>query len=75
MTGAHTGLLTFQSRILPPNGKSSRAAEILFFRIAGGKAVESWATCDPLSVLEQLGARSAVSGVVASGSKRLLSKH
>jgi predicted ester cyclase len=60
MTGTHTGMLSFASRILPPTGKSLHAPEIFIFRIAGGKVVEYWATWDRLSALEQLGAAPAV---------------
>jgi predicted ester cyclase len=60
MTGTHTGeQLSFGSRILPPTGKSLRAAEMFIFRTAGGKVVEFWANYDRLSVLEQLGAAPA----------------
>jgi ketosteroid isomerase-like protein len=60
MTGTHTGMLSFASRILPPTGKSLHTPEIFIFRIAGGKVVEYWATWDRLSALEQLGAAPAV---------------
>jgi predicted ester cyclase len=55
MIGTHTGVLSFASRTLPPTGKALREPEIFIFRIAGGKAVEYWATWDRLSALEQLG--------------------
>jgi predicted ester cyclase len=47
------------SHTLPPSGKPLREAEILIFRIADGKIVESWATWDHLSLLQQLGAAPA----------------
>ena len=56
-TGTQTG--TFQDiagRTLPPSNAKLDEAEILIFRIADGKIVESWATWDRLSVLRQLGA-------------------
>ncbi len=55
-TGTHSGAFNFESRKLSPTGKSLRAAEMFFFRIAGGKVVESWATWDRLTVLTQLDA-------------------
>ena len=60
MTGTHTGVLSFASRILPPTGKSLHAPEMFIFRIAGGKIVEYWAAWDRLGALEQLGAAPAV---------------
>ena len=56
-TGTQTG--TFQDiagRTLPPSNAKLDESEILIFRIADGKIVESWATWDRLSVLRQLGA-------------------
>jgi predicted ester cyclase len=58
-TGTHTGTFRLGSHILPPSGKPMREAEILIFRIAASKIVESWATWDHLSLLLQLGAESA----------------
>lgn len=55
-TGTQTGTFEIASRILEPNNRKIDDAEILIFRIAQGKIVESWATWDRLSVLEQLGA-------------------
>lgn len=55
-TGTHTGVFRLGPHTLSPTGKSLREAEIFFFRVAGGKIVESWATWDRLSVLEQLDA-------------------
>jgi predicted ester cyclase len=54
-TGTHTGTFRLGSYTLPPSGKPLREAEILIFRIADGKIVESWATWDRLSLLKQLG--------------------
>jgi len=44
---------------LPPSHKPMRVAETVIFRIADGKIVESWATWDRLSLLQQLGAAPA----------------
>jgi predicted ester cyclase len=55
-TGTQTGTFEVASRILAPSNRSIDEAEIFIMRIAGGKIVESWATWDRLSVLEQLGA-------------------
>ena len=38
-----------------PSGNVFREAEMFVFRITGGRIVESWATRDRLSLLEQLG--------------------
>jgi predicted ester cyclase len=58
-TGALTGPLEFETLTLPASGKPLREAEIVIFRIAEGKIVESWATWDRLSFLQQLGALPA----------------
>ena len=55
-TGTQTGTFEIASRVLKPANRKIDESEILIFRIAHGKIVESWATCDRLSVLEQLGA-------------------
>jgi C-1 hydroxylase len=55
-TGTQTGTFVIASRTLEPTNRKIDEAEILIFRIAQGKIVESWATWDRLSVLEQLGA-------------------
>ena len=58
-TGTHRGLLRWGPRRLPPTGKPVREAELFVFRVVDGKIVESWATWDRLSLLEQLDALSA----------------
>ena len=55
-TGTQTGTFEIASRILEPTNRKIDESEILIFRISQGKIVESWATWDRLSVLEQLGA-------------------
>jgi predicted ester cyclase len=55
-TGTQTGTFEVALRTLPPSNAKLDEAEILIMRIADGKIVESWATWDRLSVLEQLGA-------------------
>jgi predicted ester cyclase len=55
-TGTQTGRFEIASRMLEPTNRRIDESEILIFRIAQGKIVESWATWDRLSVLEQLGA-------------------
>ena len=55
-TGTQTGTFEVASRTLAPSNRSIDEAEILIMRVVGGKIVESWATWDRLSVLEQLGA-------------------
>jgi predicted ester cyclase len=54
-TGTLTGRLEFETLTLPPSHKPIRVAETVIFRIADGKIVESWATWDRLSLLQQLG--------------------
>jgi predicted ester cyclase len=56
-TGTQTGTFEVAGRTLPPSNAKIDEPEILIFRIANGKIVESWATWDRLSVLHQLGAR------------------
>jgi predicted ester cyclase len=55
-TGTQTGPFEVASRKLPPSNAKIDEAEIFIMRLADGKIVESWATWDCLSVLEQLGA-------------------
>jgi len=55
-TGTQTGPFEVASRKLPPSNAKIDEAEIFIMRLADGKIVESWATWDRLSVLEQLGA-------------------
>ena len=55
-TGTHTGTHHVAGRTVPPSNKPLCVAEMFVFRIADGKIVESWATWDRLSLLEQLGA-------------------
>ena len=55
-TGTRTGTFEVASRTLAPSNRSIDEAEILIMRVVGGKIVESWATWDRLSVLEQLDA-------------------
>lgn len=56
-TGTHTGTGIFQiaSRTVVPKNKQFGEMEIVIVRVANGKIVESWATWDRLSFLEQLG--------------------
>jgi predicted ester cyclase len=55
-TGTHTGTpITISGRTAAPKNRSFNEAEILMFRMQEGKIVESWATWDRLSFLEQLG--------------------
>jgi predicted ester cyclase len=49
-------MFEIMGRTLPPSNAKIDEAEILIFRIANGKIVESWATWDRHSVLQQLGA-------------------
>jgi predicted ester cyclase len=53
-TGTHTGTFEVASRTLAPSNQKLNEAEILIMRVADGKIVESWATWNRLSVLEQL---------------------
>ena len=53
-TGTHTGTFEVASRTLAPSNRKLNEAEILIMRVADGKIVESWATWNRLSVLEQL---------------------
>ena len=54
-TGTQTGAHYVAGRSLPPSNRTFNVAEMFVFRIADGKIVESWATWDRLSLLEQLG--------------------
>jgi predicted ester cyclase len=59
-TGTHTGApITIAGRTAMAKDRSFNEAEILMFRLREGKIVESWATWDRLSFLEQLGAIDA----------------
>jgi len=58
--GTQTGTFAIASRTLAPSDMAVDEAEIMIIRVAAGKIVESWATWDRLSVLEQLGAISRV---------------
>ena len=53
-TGTQTGTFEVAGRTLAPSNAKLDEAEILIFRMANGKIVESWATWDRLSVLQQL---------------------
>jgi predicted ester cyclase len=55
-TGTHSGTpVTISGRTAIPRNRSFNESEILMFRMRDGKIVESWATWDRLSFLEQLG--------------------
>jgi predicted ester cyclase len=59
-TGTHTGTpFEVASHTVQPSGRRIDEAEILIMRVANGKVVESWATWDRLSLLQQLGAINA----------------
>jgi predicted ester cyclase len=56
-TGTHTSAgLKIAGRTATPQNKTFEEAEMVMTRIKDGKIVESWATWDRLSFLEQLGA-------------------
>lgn len=55
-TGTQTGTFAFAGRSLPPSGRKMDIPETFIARIADGKIVETWATWDRLTLLEQLGA-------------------
>lgn len=55
-TGTHTGTFTVAGRTLTPSNRMIDETETIMSRVANGKIVESWATWDRLSFLEQLGA-------------------
>ena len=56
-TGTHSsGPLMISGRMAPPKHRNFEESEILMFRIRDEKIVDSWATWDRLSFLEQLGA-------------------
>jgi steroid delta-isomerase-like uncharacterized protein len=52
VTGTHRG----EHLGIPPTGRSISYREILIFRVAGGRIVETWGVVDVLSQLRQLGA-------------------
>jgi predicted ester cyclase len=59
-TGNHTGTpITISGCTAMSRNRSFDETEILMFRMREGKVVESWATWDRLSFLEQLGAIDA----------------
>jgi len=56
-TGTHTSAsLKIAGRTATPQNKTFEEAEMVMTRLKDGKIVESWATWDRLSFLEQLGA-------------------
>jgi predicted ester cyclase len=56
-TGTHTAApFTIAGRTATAKNRSFHEAEMIMFRIRGGKIVDIWATWDRLSFLEQLGA-------------------
>ena len=56
-TGTHTSAsLRIAGRTATPQNKAFDEAEMVMTRLKDGKIVESWATWDRLSFLEQLGA-------------------
>jgi predicted ester cyclase len=55
-TGIQTVTHHIAGRTVPPSSQPFKEAEMFILRIADGKIVESWATRDRLSLLEQLGA-------------------
>ena len=58
--GTHTGApITISGRIASAKNRRFDETEMLMFRLRDGKIVESWATWDRLSFLEQLGAIDA----------------
>jgi predicted ester cyclase len=62
--GTHTSAsLTISGRTAMPRNRSFNETEILMFRMQEGKVVESWATWDRLSFLDQLGAIDQPSSV------------
>ena len=62
-TGTHTGTpITISGRTAKPKDRAFNETEILMFRMREDKVVESWATWDRLSFLEQLGAIDAPAG-------------
>ena len=56
-TGTHTSAnLRIAAHTAPPRNKTFEEAEMVMTRLKDGKIIESWATWDRLSFLEQLGA-------------------
>lgn len=56
-TGTHSAApLAISGRTAAPRNRAFEESELLMFRFRDGKIVESWATWDRLSFLEQLGA-------------------
>ena len=56
-TGTHSAApLTISGRTATPRNRTFEESEMIMFRFRDGKVVESWATWDRLSFLEQLGA-------------------
>ena len=55
--GTHTAApLSIAGRTATPKNRAFEESELLMFRFRDGRIVESWATWDRLSFLEQLGA-------------------
>lgn len=54
-TGTHTGMHHIAGFAAPPSNHRFQEAEMFIFRIADGKIIETWATWDRLSFIEQLG--------------------
>ena len=54
-TGTQTATFAFAGRTLPPSNRTMDVPETFMARIADGKIIESWATWDRLTLLEQLG--------------------
>lgn len=54
-TGTQTASFAFAGRNLAPSNRTMDVPETFIARIADGKIVESWATWDRLTMLEQLG--------------------
>jgi predicted ester cyclase len=56
-TGTHSAApLAISGRAATPRNRTFEESELLMFRFRDGKILESWATWDRLSFLEQLGA-------------------
>ncbi len=62
-TGTHSAApLAISGRTAVPQNRTFEECEIVMFRFRDGRIVESWATWDRLSFLEQLGAIDKVGG-------------